>query len=160
MNDEAALLTRPDYPPSPTKFNCEVADAKLATAKAGTSRSKQKNMIHFFYHLTALSYTELNHCSLLLLSPSRKAVMIPIRILKIHLTLLISLVLSPNPVLLIPLAKPNMLRSPQTKGNHKRYLLNPWPAMQVPLLIQMLYAISSCQKVAIRSMLSLPSLGH
>jgi len=93
MDDEAALSTRPDYPPLPTKFDREVADARLATAKAGTSRSKQKNTIHFFYHSTALSYTELDHRSLLLLSPSRKAVMIPIRILKIHLTLLISLVL-------------------------------------------------------------------
>jgi hypothetical protein len=37
MDDDAALSTRPDYPPSPTKFNRKVADAKLATARAGTS---------------------------------------------------------------------------------------------------------------------------
>lgn len=61
MDDEAALSTRPDYPPSPTKFDREVADARLATAKAGTSRSKRKNTVRFFYHSTALSYTELDH---------------------------------------------------------------------------------------------------
>ena len=60
MNDEAALSTRPDYRPSPTKFDRKAADAKvaakLATAKAGTGRSTRENMVRFFYHSTALSY--------------------------------------------------------------------------------------------------------
>ena len=45
MDDEAALSTRPDYPPSPTKFDRIAADAMLATARAGTSRSIRKNTV-------------------------------------------------------------------------------------------------------------------
>lgn len=48
MGDEAALSTRPDYPPSPTKFDRKAADAKIATARANTGRSTRKNMVRFF----------------------------------------------------------------------------------------------------------------
>ena len=50
VDDEAALSTRPDYPPSPTKFNRNVADAKFATARAKAragGRSTRENTVRF-----------------------------------------------------------------------------------------------------------------
>ena len=48
VDDEAALSTQPDYPPSPTKFDRRAADAKFATvgaAAAGAGRTARRNVV-------------------------------------------------------------------------------------------------------------------
>jgi hypothetical protein len=45
MDDKAALSTRPDYPPSPTKFDRRAADAKFATVGAGAGQAARRNVV-------------------------------------------------------------------------------------------------------------------
>ena len=45
VDDEAALSTRPDYPPSPTKFDRRAADAKFTTVGTGAARAARRNVV-------------------------------------------------------------------------------------------------------------------
>ena len=45
VDDEAALSTRPDYPPSPTKFDRRAVDAKFATVRAGARQPARRNAV-------------------------------------------------------------------------------------------------------------------
>jgi hypothetical protein len=47
MDDDMALSTRPDFPPSP-KLDRKAVHAQLATAKAGGTQSTQKNLVRSF----------------------------------------------------------------------------------------------------------------
>ena len=49
IDDAAALSTRPNYPPSPEKFNRDAVDRALANASHSENEmvTKRKNMVHF-----------------------------------------------------------------------------------------------------------------